>query len=206
MALVPCPECQKEVSTQALACPQCAFPFPGKQGLSEGSQSHTLSSCPGCGFLVSKQARSCPHCGQTLGGQIHQTVHESISEETWLCPHCEAPYTRKVKQQNNAGLASPETSVITQPNNELQTSETATEENENRTEIESLLPLCSRPPLWQDLSARKETSYHRYPRSRNHSIVVGLIIFVLVAASIVFGALWQYQGITPLEMLFFWQK
>lgn len=206
MALIPCPECKKEVSTQALACPQCAFPFPGKQGLSEGSQPHTLSSCHGCGFLVSKQARSCPHCGQTLGEQIHQTVHEHISEETWVCPHCSAPYTRKVNQQENAGLASPETSVITQPNNELETSDTATAENEIPTETESLLPLCSRPPLWQDLSAKKETPYPRYPRSNKNSLVVGLIIFALVAAAIVFGVLWQYQDITPLKILFFWQK
>ena len=206
MALIPCPECQKEVSTQALACPQCAFPFPGKQGLSEGSQSHTLNSCPGCGFLVSRQARACPHCGQALGELTYQTVNENISEETWLCPHCGEPYTRKVKRQENAGLAPPETAVITQPNNELQTSDTATEENENSTEIENLLPLCSRPPLWQDPSGRKETFYPRYPRNRKNSLVVGLIIFVLVAGSIVLGALWQYQGITPLEVLFFWQK
>ena len=206
MALVPCPECQKEVSTQALACPQCAFPFPGKQGLTKDLQSHTLNSCPGCGFLVSKQARSCPHCGQTLGEQIHQTVHEHISEETWLCPHCGAPYSRKVKRQENAELTPPETSVITQPNNELQTSATVTKENDPNTEVTNFLPLCSRPPLWQDLSTRKETSYPRYPRSRKHSIVVGLIIFVLVAASIVLGALWQYQDITPLNALFFWQK
>ena len=206
MALIPCPECQKEVSTQALACPQCAFPFPGKQGLLEGSQAHTLNSCPCCGLLVSKQARSCPHCGQTIGRQIHQTIHENINEEAWICPHCSAPYTQKVQQQENAGLASPETSVTTQPNTEPQTSEAATAENEDRTEVESLLPLCSRSPLWQDPSVRKETPYPRYPRSRNHSLIVGLIIFVLVAASIVLGALWQYQDITPLEVLFFWQK
>ena len=205
MALVPCPECQKEVATQALACPQCAFPFPGKQGLSEDSQSNKLSSCPGCGFLVSRQARSCPHCGQALGEQKNQTTNENVSEETWLCPHCGTPYTRKVKRQENAVLAPQETSLITQPEKGLQTSEMAMEQNDNRTEIESLLPLCNRPPLWQDPSARKEVSSPRYPRSRKKSIVVGLIIFVLVAVSIVFGALWLYQGINPLEVLVYWR-
>lgn len=206
MALVPCPECQKEVSTQALACPQCALPFPGKQSLSEGSQSHTFSSCPCCGLFISKQARSCPHCGQCLEEHIPQNTNENISEETWLCPHCGTPYTRKIKQQEHAVLALQETSIITQPNNEPQTSATATDENENGTETETLLPLCNRSPLWQDPSARKETAYPRYPRSRKNSFVAGFIIFVLVATSIVLGAFWQYQGITPLNALFFWQK
>lgn len=205
MALVPCPECQKEVSTQALACPHCAFPFPGKQGLSEDSQSNKLSSCPGCGFLVSRQARACPHCGQALGEQIHQATNENVSEETSLCPHCGTPYTQKVKRQENAVLAPQEKSSIIQPGKGLQTSEIATGQNDNLTEIESFLPLCTRPPLWQDPAVREEASSPRYPRSRKNSIVVGLIIFVLVATTIALGAIWQLQDINPLEVLVYWR-
>lgn len=117
MALVPCPECQKEVSTQALACPQCAFPFPGKHGLSEDPKDQKLSTCPDCGFLISKQARLCPHCGiakrdeqnpkttkkiTQVDEQPLQTTNGSLIEETWLCPHCSTPYTRKVKPQGGA--------------------------------------------------------------------------------------------------------
>ena len=215
MALVPCPECQKEVSTKAVACPQCAFPFPGKQGVSEISQSTNLSPCQECGFQVSKQARSCPHCGVTLiGEQAHQTTNGNVNEETWLCPHCGKPYTRKVKLEENIQTAYQEPPPLLPPVKELETSETGKELqtseivqgwDNGHTELESLLPLRSRAPLWQNPSATNEGSSSRYPRSRNKSMVVGFIILLLVIAAIVFGAFMQLEGINPLEALVFWQ-
>ena len=106
MALVSCPECQKEVSTHALACPQCALPFPGKQARGVGQAGTKLYSCPDCGCLVSKQAQTCPHCGVTLEGEQGEgeqrplTIKPNFVEETWLCTHCGTPYTRKVRQEN----------------------------------------------------------------------------------------------------------
>jgi len=204
MALVPCPECQREVSTHALACPQCAFPFPGKRGLSESSASDKLSPCPDCGFLVSKHARACPHCGvpqQVETGS--EATNGNLSEETWLCPHCGTPYTRKVKLQGQDISHTPEASTILpvgdSEDKELPTPDFIQEFETKPPDLENLLPLRSRSPLWQDPSAKKETSYPRYPRSRKKTLIVGLIIFVIVAVAIALGALWQFEGINPLQ-------
>jgi ssDNA-binding Zn-finger/Zn-ribbon topoisomerase 1 len=229
MALVPCPECHKEVSTKALACPQCGLPFPGKLGLSTNSHSHKLTACPDCGSQVSSQALSCHHCGLVLTEkQTHQVTNENATEETWLCPYCGSSCTREVKRRENAIAASQESIVTIQPPQELQIA-TKMGKDYHDTDIESILedirsssPLWQdssasedvpsskyprgRSPLWQDSSARKDVSSPRYPRSRNNSLIVGLIIFVLVAASIVLGVLWQLEGVNPLEALVYGRR
>lgn len=228
MALVPCPECHKEVSTKALACPQCGLPFPGKLGLSTNSHSHKLTACPDCGSQVSSQALSCHHCGLVLTEkQAHQVTNENAIEETWLCPHCGTSYTREVKRRENAIAASQKSISTIQPAQGLQIA-TKTGKDYHDTDIESILedirrssPLWQdssssedvsssqyprgRSPLWQDPSARKDVSSPRYPRNEKKSLIVGLIIFVLVAASIVFGFLWKLEGVNPLEALIYWR-
>ena len=64
-----------------------------------------------------------------------------------------------------------------------------------------------RSQLWEDSSFGKEIEslLPRYPRSRKKSILLGLLIFILTAASVVSGALWQFQGINPLEILVYWR-
>jgi hypothetical protein len=64
-----------------------------------------------------------------------------------------------------------------------------------------------RSQLWQDSSFGEEIESFlpRYPRSRKKSILLGLLIFILIAASVVSGALWQLQGINPLEILVYWR-
>jgi hypothetical protein len=207
MALVPCPECQKEVSTQALACPQCAFPFPGKHGHAEGSQSKKLSPCPDCGCLVSKQARSCPHCGVArIDEQVPQTTNGKVNEETWLCPHCGTSYTRKVNKEEKLIVGHQVLPSIT----EERSMDRPLGLGPNKTREDDFSDLLRKQsPLWQDASFSKKMDYdtvsRRYPRSRKKSIVVGLIIFVFVAASIALGALWKLQGLNPLEALVYWR-
>jgi DNA-directed RNA polymerase subunit RPC12/RpoP len=181
MALVSCPECQKEVSTQALACPQCAFPFPGMQAGTAGHQGKKLHACSDCGCPVSRQAQSCPHCGVRLIGEKGSvTVNGSGVEETWLCTHCGTPYTRKVSNGKEIG----------------------------RGHQTSNQPSRRRSQLWQDTSlptkAEKVVPI-RYPRSRKKSILLGLLFFILIAASVVSGALWQLQSLNPLEALVYWR-
>lgn len=54
MALVACPECQREVSTHAKACPHCGCPIapPGVEG---------MWSCSICGAAAT---RACAKCGR----------------------------------------------------------------------------------------------------------------------------------------------
>ena len=65
-----------------------------------------------------------------------------------------------------------------------------------------------RSQLWQDSSFGEEIESflpRRYPRSRKKSILLGLLVFILIAAAVVSGALWQLQGINPLEVLVYWR-
>ena len=205
MALVPCPECHKEVSTQARVCPQCAFPFPGEHGLSEGLRSQKLRSCHDCGFLISKQARSCPHCGVTTCEEqtLHSTNGDAI-EETWLCPHCGTSYTRNVSKKEDP-LHQVLSSIA-----EERSMEASPRSAPNHVKVDDIPePQRKQSPLWQDSSFPTKIDYDlvasRSPRNRKKPLIVGLIIFVLVVASIALGALWQLQGINPLEALVYWQ-
>jgi hypothetical protein len=76
-------------------------------------------------------------------------------------------------------------------------------------EKEIVGPPRKQSPLWQDSSLPIKKDFdvisRRYPRNRKRSFIVGLIIFVLVAVSIGLGALWQIQGINPLEALVYWR-
>ncbi len=207
MALVSCPECQKEVSTQALACPQCAFPFPGKRAGTDKQSGAKLFTCPDCACPVSKQAQSCPHCGVTLKGEKGiGPVNGDVVEETWLCTHCGTPYTKKVPQEqelvvhHQAGL-------------------TGSVGNRRERSLNSGIPQVKgsgspvvprkRPPLWQGASLpttmEQEVIAPRYRRSRKKPLIVGFIIFVLLVASIGVGAFLKLQGLNPLEALVYWR-
>jgi len=208
MALVPCPECQKEVSTRAFACPQCAFPFPGKPSSAEG-QSGAMHPCPDCGCLVSRKAQSCPHCGVVLlkGEQGPIAQNGNSVEETWLCTHCGTPYTRKVRQEQELMCDYP-----TVPSAKLENSveDPLGQESGHLKSPSNLASLRRRSQLWQESSRSPKIDQGivspRFPRSRKKSLIVGLIIVVLVAASIALGTLLQLQGINPLEALVSWQK
>ncbi len=303
MALVSCPECQKEVSTHALACPQCALPFPGKQARGVGQAGTKLHACHDCGFPVSKQAQTCPHCGVTLEGEQREgeqrplTIKPNFVEETWLCTHCGTPYTRKVRQENglvtdhqvvvppskaggsvgrllepaphqetvvppskaggsvgrllgpaphqetvvppsNGGRSMerllepvPHQETVVPPSNRGQSVEKLLEpdlhqevtptSNAGQSVKRPLGPIPNqgkrgnvsassrrRSQLWQDsLFGEEIESFlpRRYPRSRKKSILLGLLVFILIAAAVVSGALWQLQGINPLEVLVYWR-
>jgi ribosomal protein L37E len=258
MALVSCPECQKEVSTHALACPQCALPFPGKQARGVGQAGTKLHACHDCGFPVSKQAQTCPHCGVTLEGEQREreqrslTIKPNFVEETWLCTHCGTPYTRKVRQENGlvtdhqvvvppskAGgsvgrLLEPAShqETVVPPSNGGRSMEKLLEpvphqeavvprSNTGQSVERPLGPIPNqvkrgnvsassrrRSHLWQDSSFGEEIESflpRRYPRSRKKSILLGLLVFILIAAAVVSGALWQLQGINPLEVLVYWR-
>lgn len=206
MALVPCPECHKEVSTEAWACPQCAFPFPGKKVLQGDRPTARLNTCPQCDGPVSQYAQICPHCGVSLiGGQAHRRNGGEAIQETCLCPHCGSSHTRKVHQtvQTSSGIKDAMPSAIKV--NPLK----ATGTRDSHVETYQNDPVYQvsrrRSPLWQNPSVPKEVSSPRYRRSNKNSLIVGLILLVIVAMSVAFGAIWQLKGLNPLEALLYWR-
>ena len=207
MALVSCPECQKEVSTQALACPQCAFPFPGKRAGTDKQSGARLFTCPDCACPVSKQAQACPHCGVRLKGEKGiGPVNGDAVEETWLCTHCGTPYTKNVSQGQEL-VAHHQTGLTRSVGNTLERSL-----NSGIPQVKgSGSPVVprKRSQLWQEpslpIKSDQEVLAPRYRRSRKRPFIVGLIIFVLLAVSIGVGAFWKLQGLNPLEALVYWR-
>ncbi len=59
MALIKCPECGKEFSSYATACPQCGFPV---ESMNE-NLSQLSSICPECGATCDNNLTVCPNCG-----------------------------------------------------------------------------------------------------------------------------------------------
>lgn len=57
MALVPCRECGREISTEALACPQCGAPKAASHPAAQGE-----TRCRQCHRLVAPDAEVCPTC------------------------------------------------------------------------------------------------------------------------------------------------
>lgn len=106
MALIHCPECQREVSTEARTCPQCAYPDPGGQVKHNGREPSALIPCPDCGGRISKHAKQCPHCGCPLNTGSQVTSKQSFSVFPDLtqtneitCPHCGLAYeSQKVEK------------------------------------------------------------------------------------------------------------
>ena len=65
MALIRCPECDKEVSDQATSCPNCGFQITDPM--------HDKMFCSRCGKTIDKNAVICPACGvPTANYQQHQ--------------------------------------------------------------------------------------------------------------------------------------
>lgn len=213
MALVPCPECQKEVSTEAVACPQCAFPHPGKKSFSSGKILSASQPCPGCGHSVSKQSSVCQSCGISLVGERNGNavaeVEEGALEETWLCPHCGTPYTRKVKRSGGAMDISSGKPPASGPLTPVQLSgQVDSQQRMPNAGVSKGSLARRRPALWQDpLRVDEDTAANtpRFPRSRKKSLILAIVGIILIVVAGGLGALWQFKGITPLELFAFLQ-
>ncbi len=64
MALVACPECTKQISTLAAACPHCGYPMQAKAATQNSATAPQLRNCPDCGGSGS-QRKDCFCCGGT---------------------------------------------------------------------------------------------------------------------------------------------
>ncbi len=215
MPLVQCPECQKDVSSEALSCPQCAFPYPGKKERVNGKGSEALRNCGDCGNFISKQAKVCPHCGSPTSrdqvssdqGNGERTSLE-IEQETWLCPHCGVPFTRRIKgAKGKSGQVRPQQLLPSPPGQLVEKDDNGARLAEARQELmDAYRPKKEKrkSPLWGESPSIREEE-PQYPRPRRKW---GFFIFVIVSVLLVALASFAFlnlKGLNPLEALVYWQ-
>lgn len=70
MSLITCPECGKQMSDKAAACPSCGAPVIKKV------------TCPECGKELSANATACPNCGCPVEASGSQNVRPSTMRPT----------------------------------------------------------------------------------------------------------------------------
>ena len=205
MALIPCPECQKEVSSVALACPQCAYPYPGRAESGNGHSDKALRTCPDCKRLISRQVQLCPHCGSTAhaieGTREIFALEEEENEESLLCPHCGLAFTRPPKPQKpvegfDSLLLQEEKNL--NPDSKLDASFDEAETNEELPG-DSLPLVRKKKPLWGETkdSHPERPRHAKQKRGWNRYLFVALIILLLVAG----WAIWELRGVSGLEAL-----
>jgi hypothetical protein len=81
MALIKCPECGREVSTNAAACPHCGNPM---QAVAQPPPPHPTTGSPTTGTY-------CPHCRVHVTPVVTSVGGGTCSfgkRETWKCPQC----------------------------------------------------------------------------------------------------------------------
>ena len=66
MALIKCPECEKEVSDKALSCIGCGFPL-------------SISNCDECGSILRENDSTCSNCGNPLNELENKDIVETIN-------------------------------------------------------------------------------------------------------------------------------
>ena len=95
MPLINCPECNKEISDKAPACPNCGCPkeeFYAIQQLQSISPSST--HCRECDETIPVDTETCPHCGLSLFFDYEPyeldcpQCDKKISCEVKKCPYC----------------------------------------------------------------------------------------------------------------------
>lgn len=57
MALIPCPACQHQVSTEAVSCPQCGHPLKRGKGAIDGSTIGKVATVAGAAYAAPWLAR-----------------------------------------------------------------------------------------------------------------------------------------------------
>ena len=71
MAIINCPECNKEISDKATACPHCGCPI-------ESVVTETIKVCPNCGSEYENYVDICPECECELETKTTQYKTEGV--------------------------------------------------------------------------------------------------------------------------------
>ena len=75
MAMIKCPDCGKEFSSFAKACPQCGCP------VEDNINSNTIK-CSECGAEIDLTAKACPNCGCPTDGKANRPHEEAASNKS----------------------------------------------------------------------------------------------------------------------------
>ena len=90
MPLIPCPECDNEISEHAISCPKCGFPIKDPNIKDVPS----TVKCLDCNNEIPLQVELCPHCG-LFNSQKYQNKRAAMvwdsEDNTFIsvaCPSC----------------------------------------------------------------------------------------------------------------------
>ena len=209
MALIHCPECQKEVSSVALACPQCAFPYPGGKDTGNGQYEKALRTCPDCKRIISKGVHPCPHCGSPdpEAVEIRETPATEEGEETVICPHCGVSFARGMKPGNlveevDSLLPIEEKVLAAQSRVGLGIEETGVDEE--LTGDPSFPGVRRRKPLWEERNESfRELPRHSRPQKPWKTYLLVILGILLLIAG---WAIWELRDMSGLEALVYWNR
>ena len=89
MALIPCPECGRQISTEAESCPQCGYPNRARTRAPTGPKCYACSApattrCQSCGALSCAQHLQSIYVPHGRGGAYELRCESCYaSAETW---------------------------------------------------------------------------------------------------------------------------
>ena len=74
MALIKCPECGKEISDKASACPNCGCPASAMNAtgaISSDAEKYGIVVCRKCGYSIPSNHKYCDNCGELLDRNLN---------------------------------------------------------------------------------------------------------------------------------------
>jgi hypothetical protein len=86
MALAPCRECGREVSTEAPSCPSCGVPRPTGAPVADPPPTPYAKVCPACSVVNEVRAQSCSGCGADLSHVASRHVASSPPSLPYSAP------------------------------------------------------------------------------------------------------------------------
>ncbi|WP_155890816.1 zinc ribbon domain-containing protein [Desulfuromonas sp. TF] len=115
MALVNCPECNKQVYDKANACPNCGYPIqstsdnikPVSEPPAEELAIPTVSACPSCGKQLSSAAEYCNFC-DTQNPSFKSSAFNWLQKDKTVCRQCASVIENKENHKcQSCGIGAP---------------------------------------------------------------------------------------------------
>ena len=215
MALIPCPECQKEVSSVALACPQCAFPYPGRQDQGNGRLPGSLKTCPDCQRIISRQVQACPHCGapaSEIDGTLPSSTMET-GEERWVSPNCGVSSARPGQvtvpvESDHPPVAGEEKGLNDHPGASPASENPRTGEELPDDHTPPVGRKRKKNPLWEGRTeSYREVPRRSRPSSRSPKRWTGYtFVILMVLVSVLIWVVLELRDMSGLEALVHWNR